>query len=133
VIADGGVRRDATLGLAALRNLHAGKELGKSLPLRRYILGLSLVAFTAPLESYLRQGCTLVRNPDQPREFVEVNCDGRRQPCEIAHDAALEFATAAAMAFGVGASRTVDFEKDRAKKDVAGDEAAKSKKKGGGK
>lgn len=118
VIADGGVRRDATLGLAALRHLHAGKDADKTHAMRRYILGLSLVAFTAPTESYLRQGCMLVRDPDEPREFVEVHPNGKREPCDISHDAAIEFATAAAEAFGVGESRTVTFEKQKAKADV---------------
>ncbi|MBI4605510.1 MAG: type I-U CRISPR-associated protein Cas7, partial [Planctomycetes bacterium] len=44
VIATGGIRRDATLGLAALRQLHAGKDQAKTLTLRRYILGLALTA-----------------------------------------------------------------------------------------
>jgi len=133
VIADGGIRRDATLGLAAMRHIHAGDGPDKTVALRRYVLGLSLVAFTAPAESYLRQGCTLVRDPDRPREFAEVHPDGRRDPCGISHDAALEFATAAAREFGVGESRTVPFEKQRAQRDVKGDETGKGKSKKGGK
>jgi CRISPR-associated protein Csb1 len=133
VIADGVIRRDATLGLAAMRHLHAGKEADKTLALRRYILGLSLVAFTAPTESYLRQGCTLVLNPDHPREFVEVHPDGHRQPCGITHDVAIQFATEAAQAFGIGESRTVPFEKERAKRDVKSDEKGNAKAKRGGK
>ena len=124
VIADGGIRRDATLGLAALRQLHAGNDEDTTRGLRRYILGLSLVAFTSPTESYLRQGCTLVLNREQPRGFVEVYPDGRRQPCDITHDTALDFATSVAKAFGVGESRTVPFEKERARRDVRADEAA---------
>jgi CRISPR-associated protein Csb1 len=133
VIADGGIRRDATLGLVAVRHLHSDDDAAKTLALRRYILGLSLVALTAQIESYLRQGCTLVLNPDQPREFVEVYPDGRRQPCDVTHDAALEFATAAAKAFGVGQSRTVPFEKERAKRDVKADDNGKDKSRGGAK
>jgi CRISPR-associated protein Csb1 len=129
VIADGGIRRDATLGLAALRHLHAGSDTEKTLALRRYIFGLSLVAFTAQLESYLRQGCTLVLNPDQPREFSEVYPDGRRQSCGVTHDVALGFATEVARAFGVGQSRTVTFEKERAKRDVKADDSGKSRSK----
>jgi CRISPR-associated protein Csb1 len=132
VIADGGIRRDATLGLAALRHIQVGKDADRTLVLRRYILGLSLVAFTAPAESYLRQGCTLVLNPkpgnvQQPREFAEVYPDGRRPPCNITHEAALQYATEAAEAFGVGMSRTVPFEKERAKRDVKAEEAGKGK------
>ncbi len=132
VIADGGIRRDATLGLAAIRQLHAGNDPERTRVLRRYILGLSLVAFTAQIESYLRQGCLLVLNPEQPREFVEVHPDGRREACNITHDAALQFATDAATAFGVGASKTVPFKKERAKSDVKADNKGKDKTKRGG-
>jgi CRISPR-associated protein Csb1 len=134
VIADGGIRRDASLGLAALRHLYAGKDSERTLVLRRYILGLSLVAFTAPAGSYLRQGCALVLNPNpgngqQPREFAEVYPDGSREPCNITHQDALQFATSAAEAFGVGESLTVPFEKERAKRDVQADEGASQTKK----
>jgi CRISPR-associated protein Csb1 len=127
VIADGGIRRDATLGLAALRHLHAGTDAKKTRALQLYVLGLSLVALTAPLENYLRQGCMLVVNPEQPREFVEVYPDGRREPCEVSHDTALDFATEVAKMFGVGQSRTVSFEKKLAQEDVKADEKAKAK------
>src|SRR5262249_48822195 len=87
--------------------------------------------FTAPTESYLRQGCTLVLNPERPREFVEVHPDGRRVACNILHDAALAFATDAAKAFRVGESRTVPFDKERARRDVKADDAGKAKAKRG--
>ena len=132
VIATGGIRRDATLSLAALRLLAAGKDEPKTLALRRYILGLSLVAFTHPsaFVGYLRQGCNLVLDPDKPRECVEVHPDGRRVALKVTHEAALEYATAAAKAFGIGPSRTVNFEKSRAAKefqDVAEKKSKKSK------
>jgi CRISPR-associated protein Csb1 len=133
VIAEGGIRRDATLGLSAVRHLHAADDAKKTLALRRYILALSLVAFTAKTESYLRQGCTLVINPDEPREFVEVYADGRRQPCDLTHDDAIEFAMAAAQEFEIGQSRVVAFEKERAKRDVKGDDKGKGKSKRGAK
>lgn len=127
VIATGGIRRDATLGLAALRLLHAGKDVEKTKALRRYILGLALTAFTAPAASYLRQGCLLVRDPEAPREFVEVESSGERKTATVTHEEALAYATAAAEAFGVGESRTVPFERDRAKADVAGDGEKKAR------
>ncbi|MCC7406881.1 MAG: type I-U CRISPR-associated protein Cas7 [Phycisphaeraceae bacterium] len=126
VIATGGIRRDATLSLAALRLLATDNEQA-TLTLRRYILGLALVAFTAPTSSFLRQGCLLVANPDKPCEFVEVYADGKRVPCAITHDQALAYAQEAAKAFGVGPSRTVNFDKDRAKKDVQGEGETKGK------
>jgi CRISPR-associated protein Csb1 len=133
VIAKGGIRRDATLGLAALRLLHGGKDEKKTLALRRYILGLALTALTHNPSGYLRQGCLLVIDPNKPREFVEVHPNGERKPAAVSHDSAHKYAATAAKAFGVGESRTVDFDKERAKKDVKGDAEAKAKGKKGGK
>jgi CRISPR-associated protein Csb1 len=131
VIATGGVRRDATLGLAAIRLLFAGKDEAKTLALRRYILSLALTAFTRNPSGYLRQGCLLVLDPSKTREFVEVLPTGDRKPVVISHDDALRFATDAATAFGVGESQTVPFDKERAKRDVKGDGDGKAKGKGG--
>lgn len=133
VIADGGIRRDATLGLATLRLLQSGTDEKKTLALRRYILGLSLVAFTHNPSGYLRQGCLLVVNPDRPRELVEVHPDGSRESLKITHEAALKYATDAAKSFGVGESRNVPFDKERAKKDVKGEGDTKTKPKKSGK
>ncbi len=133
VIADGGIRRDATLGLAALRLLHAGKVEAQTLALRRYILGLALVAFTHNPSGYLRQGCLLVKDPKGEFEFVEVLPSGERKPCKLTHADALSYATEAAKAFGVGESQTVPFDKEKAKKDVKGEGDTKTKGKKGAK
>lgn len=132
VIATGGIRRDATLNLAALRLLKAGKD--DPTPLRRYILGLSLVAFTHPsaFVGYLRQGCTLVLDPDAkpaPRECALVGPDGKREQHSITHEDALEFAAEAAKTFGVSESKSVTFSKEAAKKDVS-EAGKKANKKG---
>lgn len=132
VITKDGVRRDAMLGLAALRLLHAGKDDQKTLALQRYILGLALVAFTYNPGGYLRQGCLLVLDPNrvQDNEFVEVYPNGERKPTTLTHEEALKFAVEAAKAFGVGKSKTVNFDNERAKKDVqeGGDKKVKGKK-----
>lgn len=117
VIATGGIRRDATLSIGALQLLNSEDD-DSTIKLRRYVLGLALVALTAHTSSYLRQGCNLVIDPDKPREFVEVFRDGRREPASISHDDAINYAGAAAEAFGVGESRTVQFDKKKAKDDV---------------
>jgi CRISPR-associated protein Csb1 len=117
VIATGGIRRDATLSIAALQLLKSADD-DSTIILRRYVLGLALVALTAHTSSYLRQGCNLVIDPDTPREFVEVFRDGRRESASISHDDAIDYAGAAAEAFGVGESRTVQFDKKKAKEDV---------------
>jgi len=110
VIATGGIRRDAILSLAALRLLRAGSDAQRSLALQRYILGLAMLAFTANTCSYLRQGCMLVMDPQKPRESFEVFASGERKPLSLLHEEVLEYAGAAAEAFGVGESKTVDFE-----------------------
>lgn len=124
VIAKGEIRRDVTLSLAALRLLSADEE-SSSLALRRYILGLSLVALTAPPQTYLRQGCNLVVAEGKSSTCKLIYADGRRDELNLEHKKAKEYAKAAAMAFGVGPSQTVNFEPDRAKKDIAGESDVK--------
>lgn len=133
VIATGGIRRDAVLSLAALKHIHAGQDAEATLKLRRYVLGLALVAFTHNPSGYLRQGCLLVLDPDKTKdnEFVEVYPNGERKPIKIAHDDAIGFAAATAKAFGIGESKTVPFDKERALRDVRGDGDTKTKGKKG--
>lgn len=128
VIAKGGVRRDVTFSLAALRLLSAADD-AQTLKLRRYILGLALVALTAPAQTYLRQGCNLVPDVDKPRSFTLVGADGRRSKLELTHDQTLSFARLAAKEFGVGESQTVKFDPELAKKDIAGETDVKQTRK----
>jgi CRISPR-associated protein Csb1 len=128
VIATGGVRRDATLSLAALRLLAVRDADGNlssdhTHALRRYILGLALVALTAPQSAYLRQGCNLVPDIDKPREFTLVHADGRREGMSLIHPDALAFARAAAKAFEIGKDRIIDFDPKLAERDVKGEPA----------
>lgn len=110
----GSIRRDATISLAALRRLTVLEKDGKLAPdrtmaLRRYILGLCLVALTAPQDSFLRQGCNLVPDIDKPREFKVVHSDGQRPDATVTHAAALEYANAAADSFVVEKGRSEPF------------------------
>lgn len=125
VIATGGVRRDATLSLAALRLLAVGGDEKKTLALRRYVLGLSLVAFTSHATTYLRQGCNLVPS-EKPREFNLVHSDGKRESQQLTPADVLKYATAAAKAFGVEKGKEVIFDTSLAKKDIAGEGDVKS-------
>ena len=118
VRADGGIRRDAVLNLSPLRAL--GSKSGDpedSAKLRRYILGLCLVAFTAPAEIALREGCELVPAVDSPAEWKVVRHDGKRDSFDLSHGEALEFAVAAADDFDVeqGEIRAT-FSRDMARK-----------------
>jgi CRISPR-associated protein Csb1 len=102
------VRRDAALNLSALRALGANSP-EESLKLRRYILGLALVAFTAPQETFLREGCQLVGDKDRAAEWKAVKHDGNYEELAINHSDALAFAQAAARSFQVGESKKATF------------------------
>jgi len=108
VIVRGEIRREAILSLVGLRVIGPNGPTGDAL--RRYILGLALVAMTYDREHDLRQGCLLVSDPDKPAEWALVAHDGTRKPFARDPAAALAFAETAAKAFGVGESRTVDFD-----------------------
>lgn len=127
-------RTDAyvTLSLAALRLLSAGDDVNQTLALRRYVLGLTLVALTAPPQTYLRQGCNLVPDVDHPKTITLINSDGTRSELKISTDDALAYAKVVAIMFGVGESPTgpVKFDPDLAKRDIAGEGDVAPTKKG---
>jgi CRISPR-associated protein Csb1 len=116
IIARGGIFRDVTVNLIALRRLNAGRADGASL--RRYILGLSLIAATEPQDGFLRQGCLLVPDADAPACWTLVDRLGKRQDVAIASDMLHAYAAAAAMKFPVAARRKVAFDPKSAKEDL---------------
>jgi CRISPR-associated protein Csb1 len=115
VIVHGEIRRDVTVNLVALRQLGGD---GDGVALRRYVLGLALVAATEPQDGYLRQGCLLTPAAGAPAKWNLVRRDGSREEVKLDPDIALEYARVAADVFGVGADRRVTFERERAKADV---------------
>lgn len=114
IVVHGEIRRTVTVNLVALRRL--GGDGGAAL--RRYVLGLALVAATAPLDGFLRQGCLLTPDPDEPASWAAVGRDGTREAVALDADAVLAFAQDAAAAFGVRENRSVVFDKTRAKADA---------------
>ena len=154
VIAKGGIERQVTVNLVALRRLE-GKDteateklrnlesengkLAEALrqleeantkvtqALRRYVLGLSLVAATAPLDPFLRQGCLLVPDPDKTAEWSLVERSGKRIAAPLNEQTALNYAKTAAEAFGVGRSRQLSFNKKLAQEDAKKDKDKKAK------
>jgi CRISPR-associated protein Csb1 len=111
---NGSIRRDTTVNLAALRRLAVLDACGldstdKTKALRRYILGLSLVALTAPQDSFLRTGCNLVPDIDKPREFVVVGVDGKRTDLTLNHEDTLTYTRAALKHFNI---RKTELEKE---------------------
>ena len=116
VVARGPIQRDVTVNLVALRRLHGGSQNGHAL--RRYILGLSLVAATSPPEPFLRQGCLLVPDVETRPQWNVIACDGSRQEVELTEDLVCGYASTVAKTFGVGKNESVSFDKKLAKADV---------------
>lgn len=114
IVARGAIERDVTVNLIALRRLGGQQEEA----LRRYILGLSLIAALEPLDPFLRQGCLLVPDHAAPSQWTSVERTGERRQVRLDAGSVLAFAQTSAQAFGVGESRSVAFEKDLAKIDV---------------
>ena len=124
VVARGAIDRTITVNLVALRKLDG--ENAQSL--RRYILGLALVAATEPLDGFLRQGCLLVPDENAPAEWVSVGRNGVRTPVGLSTAIALKCATGAAEKFGVGKGRRVAFKKELAQADLKELDKKKGKK-----
>lgn len=127
VIAKDGIRREALLNLVALRSLGAA-DADSTTKLRRYILGLSMIALIAPAQLYLRQGCLLVAQEGSPATGKVVWRNGKRDSLDVSESKIITFAKAAAKEFGVGTSIQAVFRPDRVKA-VADERAAKKKSK----
>jgi CRISPR-associated protein Csb1 len=119
VVARGDIVRDVTINLVALRQL-SGENGGA---LRRYVLGLALIAATEPQDGFLRQGCLLTLDPDDDAEWNVVERTGKRTLVRLDADKAREYASDAAKAFGIGGDRSPRFLKERAQRDVQGEAA----------
>jgi len=143
VLVEQETRRDASLNLVALRALGVAPRKGEKpeatdervLRLRRYILGLSLVAFTAPQETFLREGCQLVPDAKRPAEWSLVRHDGQRDAkFNVSHKQVMGYAKSVADGFGVGSSRQATFDA-RAAKEALGEskEERKKSRRGGAK
>ena len=114
VVVHGDIVRTTVVNLTALRALGAAGDEAQT-ALRRYILGLALVAAVAPIDLFLRQGCLLVHRPEKVPQGTLVYRDGRREPLELGIDRVEEFAKSAAAAFGVVEGQVVSFDGKAAK------------------
>lgn len=131
IIARGPIVRDVTINLVAVRRLRGGEVTDA---LRRYILGLSLVAATEPLDGFLRAGCLLVPKGGAKASWVEVARTGERSDVALDVEAVRSFAAEAATEFGVEADRVVKFDPKLAKDDLkTGDKGEKAAAKKAGK
>jgi CRISPR-associated protein Csb1 len=127
VVARQGVIREATLNLIVVRSLAAASEEETS-KLQQYILGLSLVAFFAPAELFLREGCLLTLSEDKKPEIKAVFRNGHREDVKLKAEEALRFAQSSAAEFGVGPDLIAEFKPEKVK-----EAKADAEKKGKGK
>lgn len=99
LIDDGRIVRTLTIHLAGIHRLSAGADAERGRHLRQYVLGLALAAATAPMDLFLRQGCSLVpakRNDgEQVPAWKAVAFDGSEAAADLPHDAVLAYARAA--------------------------------------
>ncbi|HEX5279310.1 MAG TPA: type I-U CRISPR-associated RAMP protein Csb1/Cas7u [Micropepsaceae bacterium] len=93
------IRRDITVNLVALRNIHGATE-ERSQAIRRYLLGLALVAATADIELFLREGCNL-RFADTEDHWTAVPRRGEPMAVELssARELLLDYAKSASVPF----------------------------------
>lgn len=124
IVVKGGIYRDVTINLVALRQIDGADGQ----VLREYVLGLALVAAAEPADGYLRQGCLLTLDGDHPAAWNQVERTGKRTPVELTPEVAGELARKAADRFGVGQGGVFAFQKERAKAAVT-DTKKKAKKK----
>ncbi len=107
----GEIRRDMTINLSAIRRLRVPlvgdptkNDAGKTLALRRYILGLSLVAATTRTEDKynLREGCQLRQKPGFNPVWREVKFEGKDDDRDdLTAERCEKYARLAATEFGV--------------------------------
>jgi len=95
--------------------------------MRRYVLGLSLVAASAPLDGFLRQGCLLTLDPDLAAGWETVERNGKRNPIRFDDELAVKYAGEVSKKFKVHEDKSFQFKKELAKADLN----ESDKKKGG--
>ncbi len=111
----GGVQVAGEIKQEAMVNLVALRTLTTDINLKRYLLGLSLVALTYRDQQCfnLREGCLLraATQKDYDGEWRMVRFDSSEEPIGINHHAALEYAQAAKGNFAVDTGERDVFDK----------------------
>lgn len=97
VRAVGRIEREVTVNLVALRGLRGAND-GETIAIRKYALGLSLIAATAEVELFLREGC-LLRYADNGDAWYQVPRRGEPKPFTLSAATLKEFVENAAEHF----------------------------------
>jgi CRISPR-associated protein Csb1 len=131
----GNIVRQTEVNLVALRSL-AVLEKGQvkadeTLKLRRYILGLSLIAAIAQTDYNLRAGCLLVGDPDSPAKAGIVTPDGKRVAFDWDAETIIAYTQAVAKDFAKDAGGDFTFKPESVKEAINKKAAEKEAKKTG--
>jgi CRISPR-associated protein Csb1 len=114
----GGVRVSGVIRQEAIINLVALRTLAEDMDLKRYLLGLALVALSYRDQQCfnLREGCLLraASHADYDGKWLSVRFDGMEEPAMISHDGALAYATLAAQNINVDNPEEVNFDQETA-------------------
>lgn len=97
VLVKGEVRREVTVNLVALRGLR-GKDDEETKAIRRYLLHLSLMAATADMELFLREGC-LLRYGEDGDHWLAVPRRGEPTPVDLDSQTVKQYTQEAAKPF----------------------------------
>jgi CRISPR-associated protein Csb1 len=93
----GRIEREVTVNLVALRGLR-GKDKTETEAIQKYLLGLSLMAATADMELFLREGC-LLRYAENADQWYKVPRRGEPESISLEASAIKADATLAAEHF----------------------------------
>jgi CRISPR-associated protein Csb1 len=131
----GRIARQTEINLVNLRALAVphtdGIDENETLKLRRYLLGLCLVAGRSQPDYNLRQGCLLVLKSNTDPALQLVYPSGKREPFEWDLEGAFKFATSAAEQFVVTGGGEHAFEKTKVEAALKEKVDSKAKKKAG--
>jgi CRISPR-associated protein Csb1 len=90
VLVRGRIEREVTVNLVALRGLRGAND-HETAAIRKYLLGLSLVAATAKIDLFLREGC-LLRYADNGDTWYQVPRRGEPTPIVLTEETARQYA-----------------------------------------
>ncbi len=97
VLVRGRIEREVTVNLVALRGLR-GKDETETSAIRKYLLGLSLLATAADMELFLREGC-LLRYAEDADQWCQVPRRGEPKPISLDVGTVKEYAKNSASHF----------------------------------
>ncbi len=98
VLAKGAIERNVTINLVALRALRGASD-EETKQIRKYLLSLALLAATAELDLFLREGC-LLRYADEKDVWMAVPRRGEPSQVKVPdHDVLVKLATDAVKSF----------------------------------